>query len=888
MNEDSDKTIVEDDRTIVENDKTLVEDDRTIIEKPLLEKTQKPAHVQINTFKDYQIIKEFPATGGEADIFLVSKENETYILKLYRRGMIPGSGILEKAKTLSSSFPDHIVNIYEYGCDDNNTGRWFEIQEYAAYGSLREYIKQEGREKPSKDRIKEIVTEISEALKVIHSSGILHLDLKPSNILVRETDPINLIFTDFGISSMLDPELSRKRTVVKGTPLYWSPEAFTGVVGKETDWWGLGVIVLELLLGRHPFSGLDERIIMYTLSTKGIDIPDDIDDDYALLLRGLFTRQPKKRWGYEQVSRWLKGDNSIPEFYSNDENKTAGYNKTTPFLSGDKQYYTMEDLAESFIENEDSWEGAQIYVKRAYISRWLSKNDNYGLSIRVEKLIERTQYDPELSLITIIYTFNKTLPFVVFGKYVTAKNLFIYAGKVINKSNTSGEGKLIDALLCGKLLDYYKEYLRLTEKPEDELLSTLQTLSKAFSGNKSYENKMNHILALDVLLDPDSYIIPIELKNILYNDVEYISANHDLLFTRAEYAKLNGAYVIPTEIKRCLIAKSTEVYLKGARVLRKLIANELLLTVEEASDIIDNTIAPQEIKDNIKTGSTPKYVCAVKFIRKALEFDRLLRKDAFEALDRDFVIPFEIKEGLSSNSSIENFLKANDLLFELKTKDLLLREKDILNEAKSKPQSLVYLDSKEDTAFDGKNYPYPARITIGQNWIKRFKTKSKYTDDYIKLSKRIKTAADSSLLPLLDRLEEELKISIDYLEPYKSFSSLDQFSEYNIFLKFSHYAKGLKLGIIRWHSKDKEILSALQQKLDAVWRSLERKVEKKAIVGLFSGLAQEAVKALFDKTSFSKACMDIYIKHQQRIDEVVFAYTDELEKKKKEEERKNE
>ena len=82
---------------------------------------------------------------------------------------------------------------------------------------------------------------------------------------------------------------------LKGTPLYWSPEAFTQIVGRESDFWSLGIIVLEILLGRHPLSGLDMRIIMYTLSTRGIKVPKEIPARYSLLLKGLLTRDPHRR-----------------------------------------------------------------------------------------------------------------------------------------------------------------------------------------------------------------------------------------------------------------------------------------------------------------------------------------------------------------------------------------------------------------------------------------------------------------------------------------------------------------------------------------------------------------------------------------------------------------
>ncbi len=230
--DDKDKTIAESGRTVAESDKTIAE-----------KKSGSSLEFKISSFRDYPVLRQYPASGGEADIYLLEKESDKRILKLYRYGMNPKKDILRQVKELSDTFPEHIVRIYEYGYDDR-TGRWYEIQEYAEYGSLRDFVKT----RPDESQLRRIIDETVEGLKVLHYSNILHLDIKPSNILVRETSPLDLIFTDFGIASVLDPELSKKLTNVKGTPLYWSPEAFTGVVGREADYWSLGMIVLELFV----------------------------------------------------------------------------------------------------------------------------------------------------------------------------------------------------------------------------------------------------------------------------------------------------------------------------------------------------------------------------------------------------------------------------------------------------------------------------------------------------------------------------------------------------------------------------------------------------------------------------------------------------------------
>jgi len=94
-----------------------------------------------------------------------------------------------------------------------------------------------------------------------------------------------------------------------------APEEVSNYFGKEIDWWHLGVIVYEALMGSNPFSGTSEQVVIHHLVTKGIEIPEQLPKKYQTLLRGLLTREKSKRWGYEQIKAWLDGIEDIPVYY---------------------------------------------------------------------------------------------------------------------------------------------------------------------------------------------------------------------------------------------------------------------------------------------------------------------------------------------------------------------------------------------------------------------------------------------------------------------------------------------------------------------------------------------------------------------------------------------
>jgi len=307
-----DKTTIED-KTILENK----DDDKTKIENKEQQVYQGPTeNLNITTFRKHKIIEELPAKGGESDNYIIEYEGKKAFLKLYRKGIIPKVD-LDKIKKLFEEDKYHFVEIYEAGIDDK-TQRYYEIMEYIQYGDLKNLIN-ELSSKPIKQKestIDKIISEIAEALKVLHNNNIIHRDLKSSNVLVRDKDNINLVLIDFGIAKELEQDISKSGTTsFKGTMQYIAPEEISDYFGKEIDWWHLGIIAYELINGSNPFKGLTDNVIVHTLATKGVEIPKDIQQKYQILLKGLLTRDYKKRWGYEEVKRWLSGDTNVNFYY---------------------------------------------------------------------------------------------------------------------------------------------------------------------------------------------------------------------------------------------------------------------------------------------------------------------------------------------------------------------------------------------------------------------------------------------------------------------------------------------------------------------------------------------------------------------------------------------
>jgi DNA-binding response OmpR family regulator len=141
-----------------------------------------------------------------------------------------------------------VVEIYDYGV---HSGFEYLAMEYLPRGDLKARI-QRGVDEAA---TLHFIGQIAAALKVVHEAGLVHRDLKPPNVMLREDDAVALI--DFGLARSLDGgTLSTQTGVLLGSPYYMSPEQALGEpLDARSDFYSLGVMLYEMLTGLKPFTG---------------------------------------------------------------------------------------------------------------------------------------------------------------------------------------------------------------------------------------------------------------------------------------------------------------------------------------------------------------------------------------------------------------------------------------------------------------------------------------------------------------------------------------------------------------------------------------------------------------------------------------------------------
>ncbi len=204
--------------------------------------------------------------GGMGAVYLAEHMHmkKRFALKLLHPAMAGNEEVIERFRreAEAAAHLDHpnVVAATDFGQTDD--GSFFLVLEYIDGTSLREVI--EGGPMPAA-RALHIVRQIALGLGRAHDAGIVHRDLKPENVmLVRKEDDADFVkVLDFGVARIepqaeregSDQPLTRLGTVV-GTPAYMAPEQALGEkVTPRSDLYALGIVLYELLTGKHPFDG---------------------------------------------------------------------------------------------------------------------------------------------------------------------------------------------------------------------------------------------------------------------------------------------------------------------------------------------------------------------------------------------------------------------------------------------------------------------------------------------------------------------------------------------------------------------------------------------------------------------------------------------------------
>jgi eukaryotic-like serine/threonine-protein kinase len=201
-----------------------------------------------------------------------------------------------EARLMASLRHAGIVQVHDYGeqavVGDNRLD--YLVMEYVEGVSLSTWIRAAGRLGVAETT--SVVTQAAEALQVAHEAGIVHRDVKPSNLLVRPDGTVVLV--DFGVARSTDLTSITSTNVIMGSAHYMAPEQASGQpVSPATDIYALGVVAYSCLAGRPPFTGDNPlQIVAQHVQGEAPALPADVPAPVAAVVTRALAKDPADRY----------------------------------------------------------------------------------------------------------------------------------------------------------------------------------------------------------------------------------------------------------------------------------------------------------------------------------------------------------------------------------------------------------------------------------------------------------------------------------------------------------------------------------------------------------------------------------------------------------------
>lgn len=255
----------------------------------------------INPLPGYELVKKI-GNGASGVILLVKKGPQKFALKMLRQDLYGNQSgkaqierFLREAEILSQIDHPNVVKIYESGLSTNGSIPYI-LMEYVNGSNLTWWIK--NRAISVRKKVK-IMLKICNALQAIHQCGILHRDIKPGNIMLRNDLTVKL--TDFGIARAADSNMTMTFEVI-GSPAYMAPESFTD--SRHTDHrseiFSLGVMAYEFFTGIKPFTGSNIEEMAQSIKNEKPDEPTklipELPVEIQYIIGKMLCKKPEDRF----------------------------------------------------------------------------------------------------------------------------------------------------------------------------------------------------------------------------------------------------------------------------------------------------------------------------------------------------------------------------------------------------------------------------------------------------------------------------------------------------------------------------------------------------------------------------------------------------------------
>ena len=264
----------------------------------------------------YRIIEQV-GQGGMGNVYKAedTKLNNIVALKFLppelNRDPEAKQRFLNEARAARKLEHPNICTIYDI--DETEEGQVFISMPLYEGGTLAERIEQGTL---SANEAIEIARKICEALNKAHKEGIIHRDIKPSNIMFTLDGTLKIV--DFGLAKVAGVKITKTGTTM-GTLAYMSPEQLRGEeIDHRSDIWAVGVMLYELLTGKHPFHAESEQVMFYKIlnepSKSLSELSEVLSPELAQIVKKAIEKEPEDRYqDIEELTNDLNNTKEVRE-----------------------------------------------------------------------------------------------------------------------------------------------------------------------------------------------------------------------------------------------------------------------------------------------------------------------------------------------------------------------------------------------------------------------------------------------------------------------------------------------------------------------------------------------------------------------------------------------
>jgi serine/threonine-protein kinase len=269
----------------------------------------------VRTVGNYRL-KSLIGRGGTSEVYTAEHAvlGDVVAIKLLRPELADDStqavALVDEGTKVRTIDHPNVVRVLDAGLDPENHGCYL-VMEHVAGETLSARLRRDGPLPEAE--VRRLGAQLADGVAAAHARGIIHRDLKPANVMLDGTRPK---IVDFGISKHLGARSAVTTGRMIGTLAYMAPEQLSsGLIAPCTDIWALGVILFEVLTGRHPFQNFDDGRCPQLFDEPAragslVAVSPALD---ALLARCL-SRDPSRRpASAEHLARLLRGDEVLDD-----------------------------------------------------------------------------------------------------------------------------------------------------------------------------------------------------------------------------------------------------------------------------------------------------------------------------------------------------------------------------------------------------------------------------------------------------------------------------------------------------------------------------------------------------------------------------------------------